>query len=203
MSGRGGSRRDPPGRALVRRPNRGSLWWARASAWTCVAFVLSVGAHVLGGGGAPGLVPATATAMALLWVGLVLTRRRLGPVSLVLSLGTTQVVLHAWFMLTSATTPDGGTWAEVAAHLLHMTPSMALAHLIATLAIGWALAKGEAAAWFVAGLLRPKVPELATLPASAGNPPTQTVERARPGRLLSPDEAGPRGPPRPRAHAVT
>lgn len=171
----------------MRTPARGLPWLARASAWTCAAFGLSVGAHVVGGGRPPAPGGSAFLVVALLWVGLLLTRRRLGALPLITTLGTSQLLLHAGLTLTERSvacspgasppgahvghgvglTCDAPTSGVMAAltHGEHSTLTMALSHLLAAVALGVVLTKGEDAAWRIAGLLLPHLPMAPPLPS--------------------------------------
>ncbi|MCT1618644.1 hypothetical protein [Janibacter hoylei] len=50
-------------------PGSGVVRCARAAAWACAAGGLSVGAHVVGGGGLPSAGGAALLAVTLLWAG--------------------------------------------------------------------------------------------------------------------------------------
>lgn len=206
-------------------PDRGLLWLSRAAAWTCAAFGLSVGAHVVGGGSLPSTGVAAFLVVALLWSGLLLTRRRLGPLPLITTLGVTQVVLHSGLTLTeravacssttTATGPHAGHdlaltcessasgAAAALTHADHSTPTMTIAHVLAAIVLGLLLAKGEDAVWFVARLLVPVLPSAPALPSIGRLPlsPSHAGERAR--RVLLLGGVGRRGPPARRAPAVT
>lgn len=211
--------------ARMTSPSRGILWLARASAWTCAALGLSVGAHVIGGGALPSSGVAAFLVAALLWVGLLLTRHRLGPVTLIATLGATQLALHSGLTMaerSAACSPTStgigphaghdltlmceGSASGVATsltHADHSTLTMSIAHLVAAVALGLALAKGEDAVWFVTGLLVPTLPTTPTLPSlrPLTFAPSQRGEATPAAPVLG--GVGRRGPPVHRAPAVT
>lgn len=140
---------------------------ARTVAWTLAAGGLSTGAHLAAGGGLPSTGGMVLIVGLLLWSGLVLTQWRLGRAAMAVTLGGSQVVLHA---LLSAGHPDptcavGGGHHEMVlgcasgAEMSHTSPAMVLAHTVAALLLALVLARGEEAVWFLAGLLRPVLPQ--------------------------------------------
>lgn len=190
-------------------PSRGGLRLIRASAWAVAAMGLSSGAHLVGGGALPSPGAAALITAALLWTGLVLTRWRLGRIALTLSLGLSQVLLHA--VLTALESSAAGCVVTGSHHatmvctggaspMPHDTsPTMALAHTAAAFLLGLLLARGEATVWFLAGLLRPHLPRPAALPTITHRP----LGLGRVGELVRsvvvPGGVGRRGPPVPRA----
>lgn len=197
-------------------PSSGPLWLARALAWTCAALGLSAGAHVVGGGSLPSAGGAAFLLTALLWVGLILTRRRLGALTLVTTLGVSQALVHTALTLTEVHTGCGSitghTGHEVAiacsssgaavTHPDHSTLSMTLAHAAAAIALGVVLARSEAAVWFVAGLLRPVLPTTSVLP-SLTRDVVPTHGDHVPDHVALVGGVGLRGPPARRAPAVS
>lgn len=216
---------DPAYDRRVNPPSRGVLWLARAAAWTCAAFGLSVGAHIIGGGTPPSPGVAAGLVAALLWVGLMLTRRRLGPLPLIATLGLTQFLLHAGLTMTerptacspsaTGTGPHAGHdltlaceasasgAASALTHAEHSTLTMSIGHVLAAVVLGLVLAKGEDAVWFITGLLRPVLPATPTLPSllPLTFTPSQGGEPTPPTAVLG--GVGRRGPPVRRAPAVT
>ncbi len=178
------SRVPPPGRGLPRFVRGGVL------AGFCL--LLSLTAHVAGGG-TPHLSPGLLVAGALLAVVCVAAadqQRGLG--GIVAVLGTSQVLFH----LLSAGGEHGGTVSAT------VTPgaSMVLAHAVAAAIVGVLLAHGERLIWSLVtlcGVLRAIL--LACQPphtAPAGTPPAPALERANLPQGVFP-RSGPawRGPP--------
>lgn len=148
----------------------------RATSWALAAFGLSTGAHVVGGGALPSSGSALVMALALLWTGLVLTGRRLGPITLTLSLAASQLLLHLILTASEATAAcvaAGGHHDMVLAcsggapmsH--HNGAAMLLAHATATIVLALLLARGEETIWFLAGRLWPRLPRRLCLPSLA------------------------------------
>lgn len=206
-------------------PSRSALRVARAAAWTCAAFGLSVGAHVIGGGQPPSLGGGVLIAVTLLCVGLLLTGRRLGALSLIVTLGASQLLLHVGLTLTeqsAACSPAPGPGGAHAGHDLalacdasasgaaaaithagHSALTMTIAHLLAAVALGLVLAKGEDVVWRIAGLLLPHLPRAAAAPS-----PTRRVLATTHGGEATTEVpllggVGRRGPPARPAPAVT
>ena len=188
-------------------PAAGSLWLARAGAWASAGLVLTVGAHVVGGGAPPSPTATAVIAATLLWTGAMLTReRRLGRTTLVATLGASQLGLH-WLLTLS----EGTAACSAVGHGHHETLAcsggghaalshghdgllMLAAHLTAAVTLGLLLAKGEDLLWLLAGLLRPALPAAVELPARrVGHVLVRvTVPAARPVPLGG---VGKRGPP--------
>jgi hypothetical protein len=164
-------------------PDSGALRLARATGLGLSAFALSLMAHVAAGGNAPSATASAVMLSATVWVSIFLTRRRLNRPTMVAAIGSSQVVLHQLFSLT---TGAGTCMTVVHSHADHLTngavtvcsqgsPAMAhhdgssalmtAAHVVAAVAIGLVLARGEAALWFLAGLVWPRVPDLPKVPA--------------------------------------
>jgi hypothetical protein len=158
-------------------PDAGALRLARATGLGLSAFALSLMAHVAAGGSAPSATASLIAVSATVWVSIFLTGRRLNRPTLVATIGVSQVLLHQLF---EATTGNGSCMTIIHAHADHLTngavtmcsqgapamahhagPSLAmtLAHALAAVAIGLVLARGEAALWFLAGLIWPRVAE--------------------------------------------
>lgn len=208
----------------VDMPSRSALRVARASAWACAAFGLSVGAHVVGGGQPPTPGGTAFLVVALLWVGLLLTHRRLGTLPLVATLATSQLLLHAVLTLTEhsvacspGASPPGAhaghgvglsceaSSASVMAALTHGGHSpltMILGHLLAAIALGVILAKGEDAVWRIARLLLPHLPSAPPLlaPGRPALAPSRGGESTPAVPVLG--GVGRRGPPVRRAPVV-
>ena len=186
-------------------PSRGALRFVRASAWAAAALGLSTGAHVVGGGALPSPGVAALIGVALLWFGLLLTQRRLGRVALTLSLGVSQVLLHA---VLSAAEAGVASCAAVGSHhaavacaggttaMPHQTSTaMLLSHALAALLLALVLARGEDAVWRVAQLLWPRLPAAPVLLLVVGQAfaPSRGGEPTRAVVVLG--GVGPRGPP--------
>lgn len=151
-------------------PTRGGLRLLRAAALGGSSLALAGGAHLAGGGRLPG--PATLGALALLvgTVAVALTGRRCRGPLLIGVLGIEQFALH--IVLSAAAAPvrwadPGGAVHSALGHsalghsaLDHLTlpaaaqsgaaATMLVAHLLATVATAWLLARGEAWFWRVA-----------------------------------------------------
>lgn len=185
---------------------------ARAGSWAAAALGLSVGAHLVGGGDPPSPGAAALIAVALLWSGFLLTQRRLGRTMLVATLGLSQLLLHA--VLTAVEVPStcagSGGHHEMAAMACtsgapmghDVSATMLVAHAVAALLLGLVLARGEDAIWQVAGLLWPRLPAPAVLPALMQDAlvPAHGDRPARRPFVLG--GVGRRGPPAGRAPAV-
>lgn len=156
-------------------PSMGAVRGARATAWTTAAFALSVGAHVVGGGAPPAVGGALLMVLALLWTGLVLTRWRLGPVVLTISLGASQMLLHSILTVHEVGVACGGSDAHHGVVLAcaggapaphHQSgTTMLLAHVVATLLLALLMARGEESLWVLAGRLWPRLPRRLALPS--------------------------------------
>lgn len=159
-------------------PTNGCLRGLRAASLGVVGFVLALVAHVTAGGAAPG--PAALLILAAL-IGLaavLLTRARLSPVRVVVSLTAMQVVLHEAFMwlaspavcsMSGMSAPAGGHMGhggqpalECATGIAHAgmgqtsllaATSMVLAHVASTAWMTALLAYGEQVLWFLAGFV--------------------------------------------------
>ena len=163
-------------------PTQGWLRGLRAALLGGVGFVLALVAHLAAGGSAPGPVALLFLAGLVGLAAVLLTRTRLSPVRVGVSLAAMQVVLHQVFMwlgapagclMTEMSTSPGGTMGrsggpaalvECATGMapLEMGPSsafaataMAGAHVAATVAMAILLAYGEKVLWFLAGCVRP------------------------------------------------
>ena len=193
------------------RPTSGTVRFARAGVLGGLSLLLAVGAHVLGGGQVPAAGVLLVSALLLGLGAAVVTRRRCGPRLLVPLLMVQQVLLHELFSVAAAA--GGCTSSAVVAHGGHLASvcvggsgaAMAVAaptwlmwsaHLLATVATAWLLARGEAWLWRAVD----RVGAAAGLGRSTGVPagrvapartplvvPTWTTTRWAP--------AGPRGPP--------
>ncbi|WP_139209692.1 hypothetical protein [Microlunatus flavus] len=150
-------------------PTAGRVRLARATLLGGLSLVLASGAHVVGGGTLPG---AGVLAVATVLLGLaaaVVTAHRCRFVVLALLLAGQQVLLHALFSVAGGAAHvhlaagQHGPGHAAAVHGLDPTAlhalgapamdmaspgwAMVLAHLVATLATAWLLARGEAWLW--------------------------------------------------------
>jgi hypothetical protein len=155
---------------------------SRAATVAGATVLLASAAHLAGGGRLPDpLVFFAVLALAFLpaaW----LCGKRLTPATVLGLLGSGQLVLHSAFATlseASATVPQfsptaghvhilgAPASAEMAAAGVHVhgdSPAMLAAHILATLAVAFLLAKGEDALWALLAWLRPLV-RLLLLPA--------------------------------------
>ena len=163
-------------------PARGLLRGLRAASMGVVAFVLASVAHLAAGGTAPGPAALLLLAGLIGMASALLTRARLSPVRVVLSLAGMQVFLHEAFMrlgapagcvVTGMSAPAGGHVAmglggqlapACATGMVHagmgqgpMSPAMVMlgGHVAATALMAGLLAYGERVLWFLAGWVRP------------------------------------------------
>ena len=178
------------------------------------SLLLATGAHLAGGGRLPSVGVLAVVAFLVGLIAVTLTARRLRLGALVAALGIEQAVLHVVFDAASMTgpgcapTPLGGHAATMAGCLgaapvaaapvvsaLSAGRLMLVAHLVATLASAWLLARGERWWW----RQWDRAVEAATWTAAP------RVRRRRPARplmvrvLLGAEPvptAAPRGPPR-------
>ncbi len=171
-------------------PTRGFLRGFRAASLGVVGFVLALVAHVGAGGATPRPVVLFLLAGPITLAAVLLTRVRLSPVHVAVSLAAMQVVLHEAFMLGAQADclvaasgvpasghmgPGGRPSIECAAGLathemgqgsVFAAAAMVGAHIVATLVMAALLAYGEQVLWFLAGcvraprLLRVCLPEL-------------------------------------------
>ena len=198
----------------VTSPNSGALRLLRAGSLTVAVLGLSLMAHVVAGGHAPSAGVTAALGLGVFWACTVLTWRRLGRLSLTTAVLASQVVLHKVFDLLAgpascvelvhahvghptagATIVCSGPMPDMAS--AHGTPglSMVVAHGMAAVLVGLLLAGGEAALWFLAGLVwRPVVgtPDLAVV-ASRGR--VAIARTVLPARSVLSGGVGRRGPP--------
>ncbi len=162
-------------------PVTGMLRLTRALALTLAVVSLSLAAHVVAGGSAPGPVGLWLVVAPVLALSLWVTGRRLGLAAVGTVLALTQVWLHTAFMaistggvtgaltasdhrghleLTALGHPAGFGPAPLDGGLLDRalsgtSPSMAGAHVVAAALVALLLARGEAALWCVWAWLRP------------------------------------------------
>jgi hypothetical protein len=201
-------------------PTRGLLRGLRASLLAIVGFNLAMVAHVTGGGTVPG------PAVLLLLAGFIgvaavfLTRTRLTPLRVSLSLCAMQVGLHEAFMrlgpqaacpMTNGSMAGGMPMghggqpvAACATGLAHAGlaqgsmltgTTMIGAHLAATAVMVGLLAYGEKVLWFLAGCVRP-ARWLRVVPSEP--PPARITASGAPSKMclqFTSAGVGPRGPP--------
>jgi hypothetical protein len=156
-------------------PDSGALRLARAAGLGVSAFALSLAAHVAAGGQAPSATASVLLLLATVWVSIFLTGRRLGWAGMTAAVGVSQLVLHQLF---AWATPAGSCMTVVHSHADHLTNGavticsqgaglthhgssglvMTVAHAMAAVLLGLLLARGEAAVWFLARLVWPRVP---------------------------------------------
>jgi hypothetical protein len=197
-------------------PEVGALRLARAFGFGLTAYALAVVAHAAGGGGTPTLTGSLVLAFATVWVSVLLTSRRLGVGSSVLSLGVVQLLLHEGLALASSA---GGCMSVVHSHGSHLasgammvcspagapdmhahggaTVAMTAAHAVAALCLGVLLARGDQAVWFLAALVWPRLPEAGVVGVLVPRVPASARARLvarRPLVVLS--GLSRRGPPR-------
>jgi hypothetical protein len=188
-------------------PARGMLRLTRAGALALAIVALSLAAHVLGGGMAPGPVGLVVVTVPVVGLCLAVTSRRVRLPVLTGLFAATQLALHQSFDVLSAPilgSVVGMPGAHQGEHLaLSTAPAMShgggvwmtVAHVLAAIACVLVLTRGEAAVWTLWQRLLGRVPE-----AVAGPHPTVSLrtDSAR-GVLASSVLTGPlrvRGPPR-------
>jgi hypothetical protein len=198
-------------------PAHGATRVLRAVALGSAALGLAVAAHAGTGGGVPsgwvlGLVGAPMTLVALL-----VTARRCRPGVLLAVLGMAQLALHTAFTTLAPGGPSLAGWLPVmplgehGAHSSAMQMSldaaaggpahgaggvMTVAHVLATLATAWLLARGEGALWRVARRLFPRCPTTARLASAAAQQgPVQGRARRAVQVWVLAGGRGLRGPP--------
>jgi len=156
-------------------PTRGATRLARAASFGAATLALAAGAHVAAGGALPSmtflailLVPVSVAAVAL-------TGRRCGPLLLLGSMTTAQVLLHQTLMALTGQAPGGMAGQMSAASASAMvSPSamgghamvqpegwsvtMTAAHVAATAVTALLLARGEQALWQLVSRLLPSLP---------------------------------------------
>jgi hypothetical protein len=191
-------------------PLRGTRRALRAAVLGWASLALAVGAHLVGGGTAPGTGLLLLSAALLGLVAVTATARRVRWAWLAPLLGLEQVLLHVLFQAaagsSSCTAAPVGHPGHHADAVLACAPTvtgatmampdwpMLLAHVLATAATAWVLGRGESALWSLAERI---VRAVAVRPRSL----RRTREAAVvPGPLRPPyrrprGTAAPRGPP--------
>jgi hypothetical protein len=153
------------------RPDVARLRGPRATVLAAVAMLLAVTAHLVGGGALPSLPWLVVLTVPLVWGGVALTVRPLGPVALASALGAAQLGLHEALMVLSAPAcaassagapgmsgmagmhaGHGALAASCAMSTMHGPAAAALpasamlvAHIVATVCTALLLARGEQA----------------------------------------------------------
>jgi hypothetical protein len=193
-------------------PLRGARRVLRSAVLGSASLALAVGAHVAGGGAAPGSGMLLLSAALVGLVALPATARRVRLGWLAPLLGLEQALLHALFQAAGsavctapAATGAGhpGHHADAALACLPAAGSatmtmpdgpMLLAHLLATLATAWVLVRGESALWSLAErVVRAAVARPGVLRAAVAVP-VPPAPRRRPHQRAH-GAAAPRGPP--------
>lgn len=174
-------------------PGRGLLRFVRGGVLAAFCLLLSLTAHVAGGG-APHLSSGLLVAGALLSVVCVAAAdRQRGPGGIAAVLAVSQVLFH----LLSA----GGEHGAAASGTVAPSLTMVAAHALAALVVGLLLAHGERLVWSLValcGVLRAILLVRLTLVGPPGTPLVPAAERATVGQGAFP-RSGPawRGPPVP------
>jgi hypothetical protein len=115
----------------------------RLTAFAVAATCLALGSHVIAGGRVPGALP-TLVACAFPGIaGAVLTRRRRGPVDILVVLGVVQLAMHEVFAAPGEPTHAAGAMPPHCQGVGCGGAVMLLAHLVATVATAALLARGE------------------------------------------------------------
>ncbi|WP_286961444.1 MULTISPECIES: hypothetical protein [Arsenicicoccus] len=191
-------------------PDGGRLRLLRAGTLAVVMISLAALAHVLGGGALPGGGVLTVLLGLVLVTCLIASGRRLGAPSIGAILGGGQLALHEAFALLGTTGADAASLGHVVGsghHAVlvthagqagsghHLSLSMVLAHVLATVVTAAVLARGERALWLLAGWLAPVIRLLLERPAHWPRPAaiTVAVPRLRSAELVL--AAPRRGPP--------
>lgn len=202
-------------------PDGGRLRLLRAGTLAVVMISLAALAHVLGGGALPGGGVLAVLLGLVLVTCLVASGRRLEGLSIGAILGGGQLALHEAFALLGTTGADAASLGHVvgsghhavlvthagqpgsdvgAAHAVggghdHLSLTMVLAHVLATVVTAAVLARGERALWLLAGWLAPVIRILLERPAHWPRPAaiTVAVPRLRSAELVL--AAPRRGPP--------
>ena len=164
---------------------RGGAGWrlARASALAGTALLLSVAAHLLGGGRAPPFLAVVGLGAPLLVAAFLLAGRRRGPLGVGAALALGEALVHETLMLTSMPVESGSVSpGEAMVHSMQVTggsmsgatmvqssaPTVAMVawHVAATAAIAAGLAFGERAVGHLVGWVLPPRPPAVRLAAS-------------------------------------
>jgi hypothetical protein len=149
-------------------PGAGPTRLVRAAVLTALVVALTIAAHRLGGGASPAIFALVALT-ALLWpVALLATRRRLGPVGLLVGLGAGQLLGHGllgWLAGPGVSGTSASVSLECLQHAAHQRASTAC---LGDPAVAEALAAGQAHAHGqqVTGLLMLAAHLLATVVAA-------------------------------------
>jgi hypothetical protein len=183
--------------APVPPPGRGLLRFARGGVLAGFCLLLSLTAHVAGGG-APHLSSGLLVAGALLAVVCVAAAdRQRGLGGIVAVLAVSQVLFH----LLSAGGEHGAAVSGTVSGTVSPSIAMVAAHALAAAVVGLLLAQGERLVWSLValcGVLRAILLVRLTLVGPPGTPPVPAPERATVRQGVCP-RSGPvwRGPPVP------
>lgn len=207
--------------AGMRIPTRGATRVGRAAAFATATLALASGAHVSAGGALPSMIVLAVLVLPLMLVAMILTSRRCGPVLLVGSLATAQILLHETLMAVTSHVPGQMFAAElgahhgaralvadqVSAHSASALGGLAVAgtdgwptamkamHVAATVVTALLLARGEKALWGVVARFLPKLlPTPRPFYHGRRLPPVHVSAPALPPSLVS-GGSGLRGPP--------
>jgi hypothetical protein len=199
-------------------PGTGLLRLTRAAIFAVGAVGLASAAHLAADGDVSAPAVLLSFPVVMIVVHLLAAGRR-GPVGLFLGLGLTQIALHLAFMAASVATtcvppPTMSTMAMTGGHphlapicesvtghdaagRLWPSPSMALAHVLASVLLVLLLARGEAAVWALASCLRFRslIPGAVLLPPAARQLPVPAAVARRVPKAVHLRMVRRRGPP--------
>lgn len=200
-------------------PGSGLLRLTRAAFFAVSAVGLASAAHLAAGDGVPMSMALLSVPPVMIVINRFAAGRR-GPISLFLGMGLTQIVLHVAFMVTSiaSTCAPSPTLTGMAAtgehrHLavacepmsghgtaaseLWPSPSMAVAHALATLLLVLLLARGEAAVWALVSCLQFRfvLPDAVELLPAVRQLPVAAAAARRVPRTVHQRTVRRRGPP--------
>ena len=197
-------------------PASGGVRALRAAVLAAVTLSLAAAAHVVGGGEVPGLSVLVIAVVPLALGSALLTRSRLGALSVLAWLAPVEALLHGFFGATASdhlatefsgghghgaavagmplTESMGSTSLVAASGAGHAGVGMLVAHAVATVLTGFALSHGERVLWLLWESLRPT---LVMAPVPLRRAPALLVAGAAAG-MPSPAPlrfSSPRGPP--------
>jgi hypothetical protein len=187
-------------------PTRGATRLARAGSFGVATLALAAGAHVAAGGGLPSMTILAFLAVPITVAAVALTGRRCGPVLLLGSMATAQILLSKTLRALAAQAPGDMAGEVSEASALAMggqtmagadggSPTMTAAYVVATVVTALLLAYGEQALWQLACRLLPALP---SEPVVVGRRPLRTPAfLSLPALAPSVVSGGPglRGPP--------
>jgi hypothetical protein len=150
-------------------PSQGATRLARAAAFGVATLALAAGAHVAAGGGLPSMTILAILAVPISVAAVALTGRRCGPVLLLGSMSTAQVLLNKTLQALTAYVPDDMADQVSDASALAMgdqttvgadgwSVAMTAAHVVATIVMALLLAHAEQALWQLVCRLLPALP---------------------------------------------